>query len=91
MPDSIELMIGKLQGTLEGVKEDVAILTKEVKSLPCATHDQMLATLNAWKKDCNNINLEKAKGGISLKNSLILVGVTNGITLAIALLMKVFS
>lgn len=80
------LLIGEIKGTLGEVKDNVDILTKEVKSLPCATHDQMLETLNTWKRDCNGVNLEKTKGNISLKNGIIILILTNAITLAIALI-----
>src|SRR4030042_3083090 len=96
MADSIELMIGKLQGTMESVKDDVAILSKEVKSLPCATNTQMITTLNNWKRDCNGASqmkiIESYKGGISLKNGIIIliltVAITNGSTLLISLLTR---
>ena len=88
--ESIELMIGKLQGTMEGIKDDVALLTKEVKTLPCATRDQMLEQLNIWKRTCNGTvqtkQIESFKGGITLKNQLIIIGVTNLITLVLALI-----
>ncbi len=84
--DTIELMIGKLQGTVEGIKDDVAILTKEVKSLPCATHDQMLESLNVWKRDCNGVKADKVKSNLSLKNGIIILVLTNLCTLAIALI-----
>jgi len=92
MADSIELMIGKLQGTMESVKDDVANLTKEVKTLPCATRGQELKALLDWKQTCNGISLEKTKGNISLKNGIIIliltVAITNGSTLLISLLTR---
>ncbi len=75
--------IGKLFDGLNDVN-------KALLAFPCSTHEGKLKLLGDWKDACSkddaNIKLETVKGGITLKNALIILAITNGFTLVISLL-----
>ncbi len=81
------LLIGELKGTMIAIQSTVLDLHKEIKTvstdlglLPCVKHTQEIEVLQDWQKACNGVkqirNIEKMKGGISLRNSLIIGCVT---------------
>jgi hypothetical protein len=81
----------ELQGRNIGKLFDVVnSLSGQVNKLPCNQHTEQLESLSDWKKLCNGntqaVNLEKLKGTISLKNMIIVVVITNVITLGITLI-----
>lgn len=91
------MLIGELKagqsavvGAVKGLTESTDALHKKVNALPCAINSQKISSLFEWKKQCNGddkaINIEKLKGTISLKNMIIVVVITNVITLGITLI-----
>ncbi len=80
--------IGKLFGSINGVK-------LEISKLPCSEHQGRLCKVEGWQTTHNgvdkDINMEKIKGSISLRNALIggtLIAVISQIPAIILLFQK---
>jgi len=88
MSDSIELMIGKLQGTVEAIEKQVGEMDGKIDKLPCAEHGNEIKSILKRQTVQNGLANTKLQGSISLRNALIIVVVTNLGTLAIALITR---
>ena len=86
MPKSIELMIGRLQGTVEAMASQVEGMDKKIDGLPCAEHAGEIKNILKQQAKQNGLNNTRLKGTISLRNALIIVGATNLGTLIITLI-----
>jgi hypothetical protein len=74
-------------------------LMKVVAQIPCIHHSSRIDTLEEWHKVCDAADilsstknesrkLETFKGGISLKNAIIMIVIANGFTLLVTVAIK---
>ena len=85
MTENEQFLLGKLNGTVDAIKETVDNLVDEVRKLPCSHHETVINELTVWKDNCKSNSTEKLKGNISLRNGLIIGCVTfiSGVTMAV--------
>jgi len=98
----LAVLVGEIRGGVTAVQKaqedqakNIGKIFDRIDKLPCASHDESIDALQTWKKTCNGtseqLKVEQAKGGISLKNTLIIVAVTNIFTLAISIITTLIS
>ena len=90
-----DYVIGRLEAVTDNLSENVNKITETLRALPCQANSEKIEEVLTWKKNCNGEtsakNIEKFKGSISLKNAILLILLTNGITLVISLVTNFFA
>ena len=85
---------------------EVSALHGRINLLPCASHDEIIRALNAWKENCEKsdkdiqteqvkgnqaVKVEKVKGSYVLKNAVIIAGIAAGTTVLNVVLNLIFT
>lgn len=90
--NELYVLLGELKAGMSGVKTDIQGLVLKVSELPCSNHSGQIQVLETWKKNvCEKESAEKLetfKGGLSLRNAIILIGITNVLTLLMSILAR---